>query len=129
MSPTATLVKTQVNTNGHVAMNTAVNGAGSRRSPHQYRQTVRQFFEQLNWNGLPPLPAASGTTTATAVSLSYTLSIKEFCERFPWEGIPTVAASTRESTADLDMDALLDGLEEGSGEDDVTLDDFSGLFG
>lgn len=86
--------------------------------------SVRQFFEQCNWDGraiAPPSTSteSTGTAPASSTSLTLTLSVRQFFDEFPWEGNPTIAAPV-----------IFDALEiDDTTGSDITLDDISDLFG
>lgn len=87
--------------------------------------SVRQFFEQCNWDGrviAPPLISTEsmGTIPAPSSPLTLTLSVRQFFDEFPWEGNPTIAAPVIFDALEADDDIA------GS---DITLEDISDLFG
>ena len=87
--------------------------------------SVRQFFEQCNWDGRAISPAspqapAAGNAPAPSTSLTLTLSVQQFFDEFPWEGNPTIAAPVIFDALEADDDVA------GS---DITLEDISDLFG
>lgn len=115
------IASTSVNNgNGHR------NGQRASGEPAPWLQlSVRQFFEQCNWDGraIAPAPTVTdqlGTAPAAATSLNLALSVRQFFNEFPWEGKPTIAAPVIFDALETDEDA------SGS---DITLEDISNLFG
>lgn len=87
--------------------------------------SVRQFFEQCNWDGraiapTPPSTTSSDTEPTPSTSLTLTLSVRQFFNEFPWEGNPTIAAPVIFDALEADDDVA------GS---DITLEDITDLFG
>ena len=87
--------------------------------------SVRQFFEQSNWDGraIAPAPTATdqlGTALEPSTSLHLALSVRQFFDEFPWEGKPTIAAPVIFDALETDDDIA---------GNDITLEDISDLFG
>jgi hypothetical protein len=90
--------------------------------------SVQAFFEPYPWDGRPiappPQPNSPRTTAPPPQAPSFTSSVSQFFEWFPWEGAAIIAAPlpTLEETTAVDEESPITA-------NDLTLDDFSGLFG
>lgn len=85
--------------------------------------SVRDFFEQMPWTGVPVGQPESGSGSfsaevAEANSLNLKLQVKEYFDRFPWDGQPNIAAPVAPLDIQPDLPA----------EDEITLDGFADLF-
>lgn len=100
---------------------TATNGHHS--SQLWQRETVQAFFEGVNWNGLAPRPTSSPGEARTGLGLEdpLAMTVGQFFEMMPWEGKPTIGVPI----APLEAPAAATDAPA----DDLTLDDFSSLFG
>ncbi|MGP1384183.1 MAG: hypothetical protein ACTS2F_11540 [Thainema sp.] len=104
----------------------ANNGNGHRatgESAAWLQLSVRQFFEQCNWDGRAIAPTASPVSddaTVSDTSLNLTLSVRQFFDEFPWEGKPAIAAPVLFDALEADDDIA---------ESDITLEDITDLFG
>lgn len=87
------------------------------------KETVQSFFEDFTWSGMAPTSLASPGTSGGGVSSEAmaTLTVGQFFEIFPWEGQPTIGVPITPREAPSAAPAL--------SADDLTLDDFSSLFG
>jgi hypothetical protein len=104
-------------------MTTQQNGSAS--TTQWLQLSVQQFFEQCNWNGVPldaPKPSDDGVRSRPSAggTLDLTLSVGQFFNAFSWDGSPAIAAPVV-----LDEQPA----EATDQSDDLTLDDFTGLFG
>lgn len=108
------------------------NGSAKGMQKVWLRSTVEEFFSSVNWDDRPVEvvepkalveDASDPETLAQPVSshhpLSLSMSVNDFFDQFPWEGQPIIAAPlpVNEASPEADDDA-----------NDITLDDFSGLF-
>jgi len=109
------------------------NGSAKGMQQTWLKSTVEEFFSTVNWDDRPievvkpqqlSEEISSSASTATPApggpSLSITLSVSEFFDAFPWEGQPTIAAP-------IPVQNMVP-QETEEGVNDITLDDFSGLF-
>ena len=99
---------------------TSTNGNGT---PQPWlKETVQAFFEGFVWSGAPTRVAASqpGTTVETAEA-TMSMTVGRFFELFPWEGQPSIGVPIAPIEAHNPV--------EKPAVDDLTLDDFSSLFG
>lgn len=101
----------------------SLNGKG-QDTPWQ-TQSVRQFFNRVNWDNLPPT-ALSSTASGTAPSfdaqapMPLSLSVGQFFAAVNWDAV--------EMTAPVPPPALADSPPEPSASEVFTLTDFSDLF-
>ncbi|MEB3289885.1 MAG: hypothetical protein VKI82_08215 [Leptolyngbya sp.] len=104
---------------------TATNGHSPAAQPW-LRESVQTCFEGVNWSGLARRSAPS-STSATAASpvldaeSLMALSVGQFFEMMSWEGKPNIGVPI----APLEAPAIT----TDTASDDITLDDFSSLFG
>jgi hypothetical protein len=102
---------------------TATNG--HRGTQPWLRETVQAFFEGVPWSGMPTHQASSaGTANAASQGTAespLTLTVGQFFEMMSWEGKPTIGAPI------APLEAPSPASDAPS--DDLTLDDFSSLFG
>ncbi len=100
------------------------NGAAAHANRSWLRQTVQQFFQQINWEDHPPeihilrQPTAEGQDP----SLSLLLTVNQFFSAINWEG-HSVAMSPNPIAESF---PITDSTTEET--DPFTLEDFSGLF-
>lgn len=105
-------------------MSATLSATNGHHSPHPWlRETVQAFFEGVNWTGFAPRPAASPGMARPGLATEdpLTMTVGQFFERVSWEGNPTIGvpiAPLEAPSADAESPA-----------DDLTLDDFSSLFG
>jgi hypothetical protein len=101
---------------------TATNG---HSSPHPWlKETVQAFFEGVNWNGMATHRADSASGAASSGlggDSPLTMTVGQFFEMMSWEGKPTIGVPI------APMEAPATTTDAPS--DDLTLDDFSSLFG
>lgn len=101
---------------------TATNGHNSTQP--WLRETVQAFFEGVNWNGMPTHQANSPGGTASSGlggESPLAMTVGQFFEMISWEGKPTIGVPI----APLEAPAPTNDAPS----DDLTLDDFSSLFG
>jgi hypothetical protein len=120
------------NGNGSNGNGSSSNGSKPQASSAWLQQTVRQFFNQFNWEDHTPEIQELRRTTATASSsepLSLTLTVKQFFGSINWDGDAIASMSDPEPTyiEDLSLD-FADEPPATPDSDGFTLDDFSGLF-
>ncbi len=110
------------------------NGSAKGMQALWLRSTVEEFFSSVNWDDRPIevveskalLENALASTTHSDVaegahlSLSLAMSVNAFFDAFPWEGQPMIAAPIPVHNTAL--------KEPEDDVNDITLDDFSGLF-
>ena len=110
------------------------NGSTKGMQKNWLRSTVEEFFSSVNWDDRPievieptqnleeSSTSHSGQSLGTPPrsGLSLTMSVSTFFDAFPWEGQPVIAEplSVQETAAE----------EPEEDSNDITLDDFSGLF-
>lgn len=102
---------------------TATNGHRSS-APSWQRETVQAFFEGVPWSGMPTHQAtSSGTASADGLGADAPLAmtVGQFFEMMSWEGKPTIGVLI----APLEAPAPVTDTPS----EDLTLDDFSSLFG
>lgn len=93
------------------------NGNGTHNGVAQawLQNSVRSFFEQIYWEGRPPIPDSDAGGGS-----AMTLTVQDFFASFPWDGQPQVASP---------LSPLEFQPQESPPEDDsMTLDDFFDLF-
>ncbi|PSN20608.1 hypothetical protein C7271_01405 [filamentous cyanobacterium CCP5] len=56
------------------------------------QNSVRNFFEQLMWDGRPPLQFSSSEAKDSHNISPMTIAVKDFFTAIPWDGQPTIAA-------------------------------------
>lgn len=103
---------------------TATNGHSHPAGSQPWlRETVQAFFEGVNWSGLgmhhvasadPANPSLGGDTPLS-------LTVGQFFEMMSWEGKPTIGVPISPLEAP--------NTSSDPPSDDLTLDDFSSLFG
>lgn len=110
------------------------NGSANGMQKVWLRSTVEEFFSSVNWEDRPievvepkqDLEESSGSKAGQALrniselGLSLTMTVDDFFNAFPWEGKPIIAEPIpvqETSSGEPEDDA-----------NDITLDDFSGLF-
>lgn len=100
---------------------TATNGSTAMQP--WLRESVQAFFEGVNWNGLAPRSAASPGAVSPGLGVEdpLTMTVGQFFEVMSWEGKPTIGLPI----APLEVPAATADIQA----DDITLDDFSSLFG
>ncbi|QQE66858.1 hypothetical protein GFS31_35620 [Leptolyngbya sp. BL0902] len=104
-------------TNGH-------SSASQSANQPWMRETVQAFFEGVNWSGVAMRSAASATAIgdpSLGGEMPLNLTVGQFFETMSWEGKPTIGvpiAPLEAPSSTTDMPS-----------DDLTLDDFSSLFG
>lgn len=117
---------TLAQTNGSVA-HPPMNSASNKAEQDWLQLSVQAFFEPYPWDGRPIAPPPQPTSPRTAAppqAPSLTSSVNQFFEWFPWEGAAIIAAPLPllEEAAAADEEGPITA-------NDLTLDDFSGLFG
>lgn len=102
---------------------TATNGHSG--SQPWLRETVQAFFEGVPWSGMPTHQVAhAGTASAASPGTTespLTMTVGQFFEMMSWEGKPTIGVPI------APLEAPSPATDAPS--DDLTLDDFSSLFG
>lgn len=95
------------------------NGTGPHSPAEPWRrQSVRQFFESVSWEGLQ-LQHVNVQASSPSPSLRMSMSVQAFFDAFPWEGSPEIA---------MPMAPLSQPSEPVVEDDNLTLDAFSELF-
>jgi hypothetical protein len=103
------------------------NGSKPHAEARPWRQqTVRQYFSSFNWEDQPPEIQEIRTAfqADSTEPLSLKLTVKQFFGAINWEGDAIAAKPDPEPTVLEDISEI----SFDSGDDDFTLDDFSGLF-
>ena len=107
-------------------MSTATLNGHAAHDTRWHTISVRDFFGQIPWTGVPaPMPsmppgAATTQTTEVEVSLNLHMSVGDFFNQFPWDGKPQIAAPIPTES----FEAML----EQSPDDGITLDGFADMF-
>ncbi len=84
------------------------------------RQSVQDFFTNLNWLGSPlTVPVAAENGHAPQPHLNLTLTVAEFFQAVNWDGIPQVGVIPPANNSPISSD---------TSDLDVTIDDLMGLF-
>jgi hypothetical protein len=97
---------------------TVTNGHAPRPLPWN-TQSVRSFFEQIPWTGIPlPSLEPSQNAAASPKTSSMCLSVREFFGRFAWDGKSEIAAPIVPPETQTSS----------STESSLTLDGFADLF-
>jgi hypothetical protein len=104
------MIATAASRNGTAALNKA--------EPWQ-RQSVRQFFESVSWEGPQLQQVNVQTSSASSAPMRLSISVQTFFDNFPWDGSPEIA---------VPMAPLSQPPEPAAEDDTLTLDAFSELF-
>lgn len=97
------------------------NGSHNGAAQPWLQDTVRNFFEQLLWDGRPPVQVSSPEAQDGAPRSPMTMAVKDFFATVPWDGKPVIAAPL----SPLEFQAEAPPTPDSSA---ATLDDFFDSF-
>ncbi|MEB3355514.1 MAG: hypothetical protein VKK04_02115 [Synechococcales bacterium] len=95
------------------------NGSAQGMTSTWLPSSVQEFFSAVNWDDRPLEPQAPEQAhQATTGELGLDMTVTQFFEAIAWDGVRVIAAFT----------PVEEPMAEESTVDEITLDDFSGLF-